>query len=195
MTEETAAYTPAKRQRLRQILFEKCFRHSSEAVFPLSSGVMSNYYIDCKMAFSYPEARALVGELILERIGNTSVDAVGGMAIGAYPIGIAVSDAAYVHSGRVIRAFVVRKGTKGHGLKKNIEGDVRSGDKILVVDDVITSGNSTIEAIAKIREEGLEVVHSIALIDRQESGGRKNIESAGVPFESLFTLQDLKALI
>src|SRR5207249_6487830 len=88
-----------KAKRLLQILFEKSFRYSREAVYPLSSGVTSRYYIDCKTTLSYPEARELIGELMFERLSDAEVDAVGGMAIGAYPLAIVFSDVAYRKAG------------------------------------------------------------------------------------------------
>ena len=184
-----------KAKRLLQILFEKSFRYSREPVYPLSSGVMSRYYIDCKTALSYPEARELMGELMFERLSDAEVDAVGGMAIGAYPLAIVFSDVAYRKAGKSVRAFVVRKEPKKHGLKKHIEGDVQRGDRVLIVEDVITSGKSTVEAIARVREEELQVVRAIALIDRQELQGKNAVEQCGIPCEALFTLQDLVDLV
>ena len=184
----------SKKKRLLEILFETSFHASPTPRYPLSSGIVSRYYIDCKIAFSYPEARALIGELILERIQDLHVEAVGGLVLGAYPVAIAVSDAAYA-KGTVLRAFVVRKEPKTHGMRKYVEGHVNKGDRVVIVDDVITSGSSTIQAILKSREEGLEVVKVIAIVDRQEARGRENIEQHQVPFEALFTLQDFKALV
>lgn len=178
-------------ERLLQILVEtQSFKFSDTPSFPLASGVLSRYYVDCKVGLSYPQMRHAVGQLMNDRITATTLDAVGGLVIGAYPIAIAVSDAAFL-SGRELRAFVVRKEAKEHGLKKLIEGDVRSGDRVLIVDDVITSGKSTIEAIQKSRDFGLDVLKAIAIIDRQEQNGRQNIEALGVPVEALCTLQDL----
>lgn len=178
-------------ERLLQILVETSFHSSGEPVYPLASGVLSRYYIDCKIALSYPIFRELAGELILERMSDLSIDAVGGLALGAYPIAIAVSDAFYRRAGKTVRAFVVRKEPKPHGLKKNIEGDVKPGDRVLIVDDVITTGKSTIDAILKSREDSLKVVEAIALIDRQEFNGAENITGCGAPFEALVRLQDL----
>jgi len=145
------------------------------------------------MALSFPEARQLMGELILARIGSTTIDAVGGLALGAYPLAVAVSDAAYKESGKSIRVFVVRKEPKQHGLKRHVEGRIKKGDRVLIVDDVVTTGESTRDAILKSQEEGLEVVKVVTLVDRQESGGRENIEEL-TTFEALFTLQDLQRL-
>ena len=182
---------PSNVQRLLQMIVETSFHISSEPVYPLASGVLSKYYIDCKIALSYPEVRELIGNLIVEQISFEELDAVGGLALGAYPIAVAVSDALYRRSGKTIRAFVVRKEPKAHGLKKHIEGHVAKGDRVLIVDDVITSGKSTMDAIIRSRDEQLNVVRAIALIDRQELEGARRIQEAHVPFSTLFTLQNL----
>ncbi|MDX1440133.1 MAG: phosphoribosyltransferase family protein [Rubricoccaceae bacterium] len=111
--------------------------------------------------------------------------------MGAIPIAIAVSDAAYRAGERKLPAFVVRKERKGHGLKKTIEGMEPDGQRVLIVDDVVTSGKSTIEAIRRCREKGLKVESVVCLVDRDEMGGRKAIEDEGVVFSSLYTLLDL----
>jgi orotate phosphoribosyltransferase len=178
-------------ERLLQIIIDTSFNASVDPVYPLASGVLSKYYIDCKMALSYAEAREIIGDLIVEQIGSDHVDAVGGLALGAYPMALAVSDAFYRKNRESVRAFVVRKEPKIHGLKKHIEGDVKEGDSVLIVDDVITSGKSTADAIVKSREEGLNVIRAIALIDRQENNGAANIERCGVPFNALLTLHNL----
>jgi orotate phosphoribosyltransferase len=184
----------ATREELLQVLIKtKAFKSSPTPVFPLASGKMSSFYIDCKVGLSYPEARRVVGELILDLVQGP-IDAVGGLLIGAYPIAIAVSDAAYKRDGQELRVFAVRKEPKAHGLKKLIEGDVRKGDRVLIVDDVITSGGSTIEAIRKSREEGLTVSQAIAIIDRQEQEGSKKIQDEDVRFAALCTLRDLQKL-
>lgn len=186
----TADQLTAK-DRLIKILVEKSFHSSVEPKYPLASGVLSPYYIDCKLALSYPHFRELVGELIMEQVSNIAIDGVGGLALGAYPIAVAVSDAFYRTRQEMVRAFVARKEPKPHGLKKHIEGDVAEGDRVLIVDDVITSGKSTVEAITKAREEGLIVVKAIGLIDREELNGAETIRRCEVPFEALITLRDL----
>jgi len=193
VSESKAGEMASAWDRWLQILLEtQSFKSSSTAIYPLASGTLSQFYIDCRRALSYPEARQVVGKLIYDRVRSLELDAVGGLLVGAYPIAIAVSDAAYALAGRVVRAFVIRKEPKQHGLKKLIEGDVIRGQRVLIVDDVITSGGSTVEAIEKSRQEGLEVIKAIALIDRQEQKGRENIEKQGVPFEALCTLDDLR---
>ncbi|HJU09804.1 MAG TPA: orotate phosphoribosyltransferase [Candidatus Binataceae bacterium] len=179
------------RLRLREILRQTSLQSRPEPVFRLASGKLSRHYVDCKQALSDPEARALVGQLMFERIQGAFFDAVGGMELGAYPIATSVSDAIFKATGTKVRAFVVRKEAKQHGNQALIAGDVRSGDKTLIVEDVVTAGGSTIKAIAGARQAGLKVERVIALIDREEEDGRKNIETQGVAFEALFTLSEL----
>ena len=182
----------ATREKLVQILIKtKAFKWSPMPSFPLASGALSRFYIDCRVGLSYPEAREIVGDLMFERVLQP-VAAVGGLLIGAYPVAIAVSDAAYRKNGQVIRVFAIRKEPKGHGMKKVIEGDVLEGDRVVIVDDVITSGGSTIEAIVRSREAGLVVEQAIAIIDREEQRGKARIEEQGVRCDALCTLGDLK---
>jgi orotate phosphoribosyltransferase len=183
----------SKRERLRRALIETgAFKWSPTPVFPLASGAMSRFYVDCRSGLSYPELRALVGELMWAEVKDRGIDAVGGLLVGAYPIAVAVSDAAFRVSGKVVRAFTIRKEPKEHGLRRLIEGDVRAGDRALVVDDVITSGKSTIDAIRKCREGGLIVERAMAIVDRQEQNGRGNIEAEGVSATALCTLGELQ---
>jgi orotate phosphoribosyltransferase len=183
----------SKRERLCRALIETgAFKWSPTPIFPLVSGAMSRFYVDCRLGLSYPEVRILVGELMWAEIRDQRIDAVGGLLVGAYPIAIAVSDAAARVSGKTVRAFTVRKEPKEHGLKKLIEGDVREGDRILVVDDVITSGKSTIDAIRKCREAKLTVEHAMAIVDREEQNGRGNIEGEKVTVGALCTLGSLQ---
>jgi orotate phosphoribosyltransferase len=182
------------RRRLADLLIEtKSFRMTDTPTFPLASGVLSQFYIDCKIALSYPEVRELVGQGMLRSAMAANAFAVGGLIIGAYPIAIAVSDVAFRETGQVVRAFVIRKEPKKHGLKKCVEGiEQAPGQRLVIVDDVITSGKSTLDAIHKAREEGFVVVKALAFVDRQEQNGRQAIEAEGVPFEALCTLTQLK---
>lgn len=177
--------------RLREILKRTSLQSRDEPVFRLASGKMSRYYIDCKQALSDPEARALVGQLILERIGGASFSAVGGMELGAYPIATSLSDAIFRATGAKVQAFVVRKEPKQHGIQGVIAGNATPGDNALIVDDVVTAGSSTIKALTGARSVGLVVDRVIVLVDREEEDGRKNIEEQGVLFEALFTLSEL----
>lgn len=185
--------TATREELLRILIKTKAFKSSPTPIFRLVSGEMSSFYIDCRIGLSHPEARRIVGEMMLDLVKDP-IDAVGGLLIGAYPIAIAVSDAAYKKNRQSLRAFAVRKEPKAHGLGKLIEGDVAKGDRVLIVDDVVTSGKSTIEAIRKCREEGLVVSQAIAIIDREEQEGRKKIQDEGVRFAALCTLRELKEL-
>jgi len=179
-------------KRLLEILLVKSFKYSEEPIFKLVSGRMSNYYINCKTTTLDPEAMLLIGHLVYHRIKGLRVNAVGGLTLGADPIAYATSMVSGMQDD-AINAFVVRKKAKEHGLMKWIEGNVQEGHRVVIVDDVVTTGQSTIEAIDRVRESNLNVVKAITLVDRQE-GGRENIEKKGVPLESLFTRDDLMNL-
>ncbi len=187
----TKRNTDLKLDSLLEHLVATSFKWSAQPRFPLASGRVSDCYIDCKTALSYPEVRRLIGELMVERVGSKAFDVVGGLELGAYPVAIAVSDALYLQTGSSTRVFVVRKKAKGHGLERWIEGVVKPGDRALIVEDVVTSGGSTLRAIEHSRESNLEVVGVLAVVDREE-GGRSAIEQQGFPFEALVTLSDLK---
>jgi orotate phosphoribosyltransferase len=185
----------AERAELVRLLIETgAFLHSDKPTFKLASGGMSDFYINLKGALSHAPLRHLVGTWIYRLVAGEDLQGVGGLVFGACPIANAVSDAAYHIDKRQILSFIVRKSEKGHGLGKMVEGASQPGDRVLIVDDVVTSGGSTIEAIQKSREAGLEVVAAIAVVDRQERQGRRNIETkGGVPFSALCTRDDLIA--
>src|SRR5260370_6234214 len=140
--------------------------------------MISKYYVDCKYVLSYPEARKILASLICELIkSERTIDSIGGLELGAYPIATSVSDRLYADTGRVVRAFVVRKDRKKHGIETLIAGDGRRGDHVLVVDDVITSGGSEIQAIQTVHQAGMTVNHVLALVDHEEYDVKKNIEA------------------
>lgn len=174
---------------LIELIIEKSLKISDIPVYELSSGAKSDFYIDCKMTTCNPKGQFLIGNLIFDKIVNLNIKAIGGLTLGADPIANAVSYASGI-KGHPINSFIVRKTPKGHGLKKIIEGDIKQGDKVVIVDDVVTTGASTIEAIRKAKEFGLEIVKVIVLVDRQE-GGRKNILNEGFEFESIVTKEEL----
>jgi orotate phosphoribosyltransferase len=160
--------------------------------FTLASGRRSEYYINCKGLLSYPEYRRTIAELVAGHLDVWDLEGIGGMEIGAIPIATAVSDYMYARKGRVLRTFVVRKKPKDHGMKHAVEGSFQPGDRVLVVDDVLTTGQATLDAIDQVRSAGLDVKHALVIVDRQEDHGRERVEAAGVQVTSLLTLHDLK---
>jgi orotate phosphoribosyltransferase len=161
------------KQELIRILVEKSFKYSDEAVFKLVSGAMSRFYVNCKPTTLSSRGMYLIGHLVFDRIKDLDIRGIGGMTFGADPIAMA---AAFVSGmkGNPINAFSIRKEQKDHGIVKWVEGDMNSGDRVVIVDDVATTGGSTIKAIERARSQGLEVVEAIILVDRQE-GGLENI--------------------
>jgi orotate phosphoribosyltransferase len=178
----------------KAILETGSFHWKMTPQFTLASGRVSQYYVDCKQLLSHPKYRRILAELIAEHLKGWDVQAVGGMEIGAIPIATAVSDYMYDRTGRELRTFVVRKKPKDHGMKHAVEGAFQPGDRVLVVDDVLTTGQATIDAITQARAAVLDVRYALVLVDRQEDSGRQRVEALGVPLSSLLTLQDLKDL-
>ncbi|MCC7201950.1 MAG: orotate phosphoribosyltransferase [Nitrospirae bacterium] len=174
---------------LTDLILEKSLKVADEPVFELSSGRKSNLYIDCRKTTKNARGAYLIGNIIYEKISGLDVDAIGGLTMGADPVADAVAYTS-VLKGKLINSFSVRKKAKEHGLKRVIEGDVKSGDRVVIVDDVATTGQSTIEAIENARAGGLTVVKVIILVDRQE-GGRENILKHDVDFEAVLTKEDL----
>jgi len=176
-------------EELIDLLVTKSLQVASSPVFKLASGKTSNVYIDCRKTTFNAKGKRLVGSLIFDRIRHLEVDAIGGLVLGAVPIADAVSQFS-ADKDRPIDAFAVRATPKEHGLKNIIEGDIDKGDRVVIVDDVATTGGSTIAAIRAARDFGLDIVKVIVLVDRQE-GGRENILKEGVDFEAIITKQDL----
>lgn len=174
---------------LIDLLVSKSLKVDDEPVFDLASGKKSKVYIDCKKTTQIPHGMVLIGNLIFNKISDLGVDAIGGLTLGADPIAYAVSYTSHIKE-HDINTFVVRKEAKKHGLKKTVEGGVEPGSKVVIVDDVVTTGQSTIEAIDKAREFGLEIVKVIVLVDRQE-GGKEEIQKKCIDFESIITKQEL----
>lgn len=172
------------RERLRQLLIEKVL---SKGTFSLSSGAISHYYYDGKMATLDPEGISMIAELFLAEAQKCNVDAIGGLEIGAIPIATAVSQLSY-KTDKPIRSFIVRKVAKEHGTHKRIEGPLRSGDRVMIVDDVVTTGSSVLQAIEEVEREGCRIVEVLALVDRLE-GARERLKN--YPFGSLYTRKDL----
>lgn len=160
--------------------------------FTLASGQTSPFYVDCRSLMAYPGSRRLVGHLAHDALTGVTIDCLGGLEIGAISLATTISDYCYgATPRRDWRTFVVRKQAKDHGLGKLIEGAVRSGDRALIVDDVLTSGGSLLNAIAAARQAGLVVRQALVIVDRKEQEGRARVEQEGVSLISLLTIDDL----
>ena len=160
-------------------------RSAKRGQFTLASGRQSNLYIDARLTTMSPEGLALVGPLGLAALetGGWRVDAVGGLTLGADPVSYAISYASML-AGRPVRAFTVRKEAKTHGTGRLIEGPFRAGDRVVVIEDVITTGGSALRAVEAVRAAGGHVAGVLAVVDREE-GGREALEGAGLPVLAL----------
>ncbi len=172
------------RERLFTLLYTKSFMYRDDPPFKLASGKLSPYYFNCKATTLDPEGCALVGSLMFQELKDMNVDAVGGLTLGADPISLSASLEAFRNDVR-IQPLIIRKEAKAHGTQRWIEGNLEGVKSVVAIDDVITTGGSTIKAIDRMRESGLDVVKALVIIDREE-GGRENIEAMGIEVVSLF---------
>jgi len=156
--------------------------------FTLASGKKAKYYLDCRRLTLDSAGTSLVAEGILDLLGDNLPDAVGGMAIGADPITAAVITTAH-HQGKKLRGFIVRKESKTHGAGRDVEGPVVEGEEVVIVEDVVTTGGSSLKAIEKVEAQGLKVREVIAIIDRLE-GGAEAFAAKGYPLRTLLTIKD-----
>ena len=196
--------TPTHAQQLLSILARTSFRLGQ---FTLSSGGTSDYYIDCRTTTLHAEGGRLTGHAILDLLEQNGVEAeaVGGLTLGADPIvsNVATASAQRALSGSalskpgapLLHGFLVRKAEKAHGTGRRIEGFCREGARVVIVDDVCTTGASTINAIEAAQEAGMIVAAVVCIVERQEANGRPAVESAakGAPFLSLFTANDVRS--
>ena len=175
------------------MLAERSFRLGQ---FTLSSGGTSDYYIDCRLTTLDADGALLTGQVVFDEIGKRgwNADAIGGLTMGADPMVVATSVIS-AQRGKPIHGFLVRKAEKTHGTAQRIEGFRAKPARVVIVDDVCTTGASTIQAIEAAREYGFEIVGVLCLVERQEAGGRANVEQAAnpVPFIALFTAKDVRA--
>ena len=191
--------TPTNAQQLLALLARMSFRLGD---FKLSSGGTSDYYIDCRITTLHAEGGRLSGHSVLELLEENHIDAeaVGGLTLGADPIvsNVATASAwrALSHPGApLLHGFLVRKAEKAHGTGRRIEGFCLQGARVVIVDDVCTTGASTINAIEAAREAGMTVAAVICIVEREEANGRPAVEAAakGCPFLSLFTAKQVRA--
>ena len=173
-------------RRLFEILRANSFQRGD---FLLASGDRSNYYMDGKMTQVSPEGAYLIGEVIRERTADIEFDAIGGLEAGAIPLTTAAV-ISYFHAGRKIEGFWVRDGEKKHGTKKLIEGRLNPGNRVVIVEDVVTRGNSAQKAIVAVRAIGCEVVRVFAVVDRLQGAAKLYREMGIADYQSAFTIRD-----
>jgi orotate phosphoribosyltransferase len=179
---------PNAKKDLLRLLAYKSFRLGE---FKLSSGATSDYYIDCRTTTLDATGARLTGEVFVDEIRrrNWKPAAIGGLTLGADPIVVAVS----IVSGEW-HGFLVRKAEKQHGTGQRIEGFCEKGARVVIVDDVCTTGASTVTAIEAAREAGLQIVGAMCLVEREEANGRANVEKAAAPapFVAIFTAKEVR---
>ncbi len=168
-------------------------RSTKRGQFTLASGKTSTVYIDARLTTMSPDGLSLIGAIGLEILKKKSwsIDAVGGLTLGADPIAYAISYAS-ASSEKPLRAFTVRKQAKGHGTGKLIEGPFNSGDRVAIIEDVITTGRSALQAIDAVSDAGGIIAGVLALVDREE-GGREAIEAAGIQVVSIVRANEITA--
>jgi orotate phosphoribosyltransferase len=158
--------------------------------FTLSSGKTSNFYLDGRIITMLPEGAYLIGSIILDMIKNDRIDAFGGPTLGADPIVGAVAALAHIRN-VPLRTFIVRKAAKEHGTQRQVEGPaLQANMRVILVDDVATSGKSLIEAKSVLDSMKVKVDRAIVIVDRNE-GARQNLQQAGIQLQSIFTIADL----
>jgi len=177
------------KQELIKMICQKSFKYSDEPIFKLVSGKMSRLYVNCKPVILNPRGMFLVGHLVYEAIKDSDIDGIGGLTFGADPISIATAFTSGL-KGNPINAFSIRKTQKDHGIVRWIEGDIKPGGRAVIIDDVATTGGSTIKAIERARSEGLEVIKAVILVDRQE-GGLENIRKQVDDASAIVTRDEL----
>lgn len=181
------------KEELISLLCDKSFKYTAEPSFKLVSGRVSRFYVNCKPTILNPRGMYLVGHLMFEGIQDLNPDGVGGLTFGADPIAMATAFASEL-KGAPINAFSIRKNKKDHGIAQWVEGDLEAGARVVVIDDVATTGGSTIKAIERARENGLDVVRALVLVDRQE-GGLENIRKHVPDTRALITRDELLAAV
>jgi orotate phosphoribosyltransferase len=173
------------REALKALIREKALRFGD---FTLASGKKAKYYLDCRQVTLDAQGARLVGDGMLELLGNTPPDLVGGMAIGADPITASILTLAGIR-GLPLRGVIVRKEAKQHGTGRLVEGPFVAGESIAIVEDVVTTGGSSLKAIEHCQAAGLNVQRVLAIIDRLE-GGREAFANRGYELTTLFTIRD-----
>ncbi len=173
------------RDALKQLIHDKALKFGD---FTLASGKKASYYLDCRQITLDAQGARLIGEGMLELLGSNMPDLVGGMAIGADPITAAILTLAGI-KGRPLRGVMVRKEPKQHGTGRLVEGPFQPGESIAIVEDVVTTGGSSLLAIEHCEAAGLKIQRALAIVDRLE-GGREAFAARGYELTTLFTIRD-----
>jgi orotate phosphoribosyltransferase len=173
-------------KQLFQLLQDRSFRRGT---FRLTSGAESDYYIDGKMVEAFSESAYLIGEVLYERTKDLPIEAIGGLEIGAVPLTTAAVISYHLH-GRKMEGFWVRDKAKSHGTRKAVEGNLRPGSRVLILDDVITTGGSSGKAIKEVKEMGCEVVLVLALVDRLQGAAQFFKDEGIANYQAIFTIRD-----
>src|SRR5579863_2426806 len=168
----------SKREQLRRIITERSFEYSAEKKFRLASGKMSNYYFDLKPTMLDPTGLDLLADLILERTARIDAQYIGGLEMGAVPIAIGVLLKSR-ETRHPLQGFWVRKAPKDHGTKSLTDGYLPEGARVIIVDDVTTSGNSVMQAIDEVRRHNCKIAAVITVVDRLE-GAKETLAAAGI---------------
>jgi orotate phosphoribosyltransferase len=174
---------------LIKLLCLKSFKYSDKPVFKLVSGRMSSFYVNCKPTTLHPKGMYLIGHLVFEAAKDVEAAGIGGLTFGADPIAVSTAFVSELKH-HPLKAFSIRKTQKDHGIVKWIEGDLTPGDSVIIIDDVATTGGSTIKAIQRAQQEGMKVVKVIVLVDRQE-GGIDNIREYVDNISTIVTRDEL----
>jgi len=176
------------KKRLEELIKERALKVADEPIFKLSSGKMSNYYLDLRTITLDPEGGFVIGNIIFDMIKDKNPDAIGGLTLGADPIAYATSIISFIKN-KPIKPFVVRKEPKGHGTGKQIEGNLKPGENVFIVEDVVTTAGSSLKAAKVVKEFGANILGIIAIVDREE-GGEENIKKEGFNFYPIFKVSD-----
>lgn len=189
----TGEIDAAARKRLMEIIRARSFKDNVDIT--LSSGRKSRFYFDMKPTMLDPEGAALLAELVVDKCVGSRVDYVGGLELGAVPI-ISWTAAVSYRRGRPLGAFFVRKKPKEHGARHLVEGlgpeESLAGKRVVVVEDVTTTGESALKAVQAVRDAGGEVVLVLSLVDRQE-GAQETMDRAGLAFDAIFRAEEFRA--